>query len=179
MNDHVVPNIHPEIHQEILTTRKARLSPFRSRIIGIKGQKKGSKQNEEEEGGGGRKFSQSPIKSPNLPLQQEEEHLVCHLCLEGISGLLSSSVINAAPRSGPSAIAARSAASMMEVKEAANPFECDHLSPSLTFGPYVRFTLRKQNFRWDSHGVLGEILPQWEVALVSGYQKLQSDIGVT
>ena len=27
--------------------------------------------------------------------------------------------------------------------------------------------------------VLGEILPQWEVALVSGYQKLQSDIGVT
>ena len=27
--------------------------------------------------------------------------------------------------------------------------------------------------------VLGEILPQWEVALVSGYQNLQSDIGVT
>jgi len=27
--------------------------------------------------------------------------------------------------------------------------------------------------------VLGEILPQWEVALVSGYQKLQSDMGVT
>ena len=27
--------------------------------------------------------------------------------------------------------------------------------------------------------VLEEILPQWEVALVSGYQKLQSDIGVT
>ena len=27
--------------------------------------------------------------------------------------------------------------------------------------------------------VLGEILPQWEVALVSGYQKLQSDIGFT
>ena len=26
--------------------------------------------------------------------------------------------------------------------------------------------------------VLGEILPQWELALVSGYQKLQSDIGV-
>ena len=26
--------------------------------------------------------------------------------------------------------------------------------------------------------VLGEILPQWEVALVSGNQKLQSDIGV-
>ena len=27
--------------------------------------------------------------------------------------------------------------------------------------------------------VLGEILPQWEVALVSGYQKLQSDMEVT
>ena len=27
--------------------------------------------------------------------------------------------------------------------------------------------------------VLGEILPQWEAALVSGYQNLQSDIGVT
>ena len=27
--------------------------------------------------------------------------------------------------------------------------------------------------------VPGEILPQWEVALVSGYQKLQSDIWVT
>merc|ERR1712077_42102 len=27
--------------------------------------------------------------------------------------------------------------------------------------------------------VLGEILPQWEVALVSGHQKLQSDIKVT
>ena len=27
--------------------------------------------------------------------------------------------------------------------------------------------------------VPGEILPQWEVALVSGYQKLQSDMGVT
>ena len=59
--------------QEILTTRKARLSPFRSRIIGIKGQKKGSKQNEEEEGGGGRKFSQSPIKSPNLHCSRRED----------------------------------------------------------------------------------------------------------
>ena len=27
--------------------------------------------------------------------------------------------------------------------------------------------------------VLGEILPQWEVALVSGHQKLQSDMEVT
>ena len=51
---------------------------------------------------------------------------VFHLCLEGISGLLSSS---STPRSGPiasgvlSAIAAaRSAASMMEDGEAADPF---------------------------------------------------------
>ena len=38
------------------------------------------------------------------------------------------------------------------------------------------------NFRLNFKVVLvalGEILPQWEVALVSGYQKLQSDIGVT
>ena len=35
------------MYQEILTTRKARLSPFRSRIIGIKGHSKGSKEDEE------------------------------------------------------------------------------------------------------------------------------------
>ena len=38
------------------------------------------------------------------------------------------------------------------------------------------------NFRLNFKVVMvvpGEILPQWEVALVSGYQKLQSDMGVT
>ena len=38
------------------------------------------------------------------------------------------------------------------------------------------------NFRLNFKVVMvvpGEILPQWEVALVSGYQKLQSDIEVT
>ena len=39
-----------------------------------------------------------------------------------------------------------------------------------------------QNFRLNFKVVMvvpGEILPQWEVALVSGYQKLKSDVGVT
>ena len=38
------------------------------------------------------------------------------------------------------------------------------------------------NFRLNFKVVIvvpGEILPQWEVALVTGYQKLQSDMGVT
>ena len=38
------------------------------------------------------------------------------------------------------------------------------------------------NFRLNFKVVMvvpGEILPKWEEALVSGYQKLQSDMGVT
>ena len=53
------------------------------------------------------------------------------------------------------------------------------LFPRCHYWPIPSYVL---NFRLNFKVVmvvLGEILPQWEVALVSGYQKLQSDMGVT
>ena len=53
--------------QENSTTRKARESPFRSRIIGIKVDRREQRRMRE----GGRKFSQSPNEAHDFTLRQE------------------------------------------------------------------------------------------------------------
>ena len=115
-------------------TRKARLSPFLSQIIGIK-PLEGIRG---KWGVAGSKISQPPATAPDFTLLQVGGHCVFRLCLEGISPLMR---INW----GRGAGLARSSVIIEVVANRLIPSNPDRR-------PYVSFITSTVKSRWDPHG---------------------------